>query len=449
MRRAIMVGFAFALSAMSCKSFLDDPQATRDPNNPSTATRNQLLAGIEANTMSEQESGVAMIVCQWMQQCAGTAGRFVEVQGHYIVSPSTFDLDFSGIYAGGGLVSIRAAEASASADGDSKYLGVLEVLEALDMSWAADMWGDVPYSDAVSGNPTPKFDPQMGIYDALQSLLDKAITDLGGAGTGPLAADYLYNGNITKWTQLANTLKARLYLHTVEKLGNGQYTKAIAAAQKGISSQANSLLSVHSTATSERNIWAQFQLTSFGNDLVAGKVLVDMMKADNDPRLAEYFGKDANGNYTGFDARTNSPDVVSPIAGSGRTNNVVFPQPLVTWEENQLILAEANFVLSGAAAAQPYLDAVRASVGKPSKPATLQSIMEEKYVALFMSIEVWNDWKRTCLPRLHPAIGQPSIPGRIFYGSTEEQTNPNTPSAATQLATNGFRNPNDPAGCPP
>ena len=114
-----------------------------------------------------------------------------------------------------------------------------------------------------------------------------------------------------------------------------------------------------------------------------------------------------------------------------------------------MILAEALFQTSGAAAAQPYLDAVRASVPLATTPATLQSIMEEKYVTLFMSIEVWNDWKRTCLPTLHPAIGQPNIPGRIFYGSTEEQTNSNTPSAATQLATNGFRNPNDPAGCPP
>ena len=33
-------------------------------------------------------------------------------------------------------------------------------------------------------------------------------------------------------------------------------------------------------------MWAQFQNTSFGADLVAGSALVDLMKAQNDPRLA-------------------------------------------------------------------------------------------------------------------------------------------------------------------
>ena len=441
-------GLALALSATGCNGFLSDPQATRDPNNPSTATRNQLLTGIEAQVMNQQEGGMAMLVCQWMQQCAGTAGRFVEVQGHYIVGRNTFDLDFNTIYNGGGLISIRAAKASAIADNDLQYLGVLEVLEALEVAWGADLWGDIPYSDAAAENPTPKFDAQMAIYDALQTLLDKAITDLGGAGAGPGANDLFYGGNKSKWIQLANTLKARLYLHTVEKLGGAaQYPKALAAAQKGISAPANDFLAVHSTATSERNVWAQFQLTSFGADLVAGKVLVDLMKADNDPRLAQYFGKAPNGSFVGFDARTNSPNDVSPIAGSGRTDDPTFAQPLVTWAENQLIMAEATFALSGAAAAQPFLDAVRTSIGKPAKPATLRAIMEEKYMLLYQNVEVWNDYKRTCIPSLVPASGSfTAVPGRFLYGETEYQTNSSNLPVEGALQTG--RNANDPNACP-
>lgn len=446
MRRLLMVGGLALAASVGCNSFLSDPQAVRDPNNPSVASRNQLLAGIEAQMMGQQESGVAMIVCQWMQQCAGNGGRFVEVQGHYVISGGVFDLDFNGIYTGGGLVSLRAAQASADADGDAVYKGVLEVLEAMQITWGADVWGDIPYSDAAASNPTPEFDGQMAIYDALQVVLDKAITDLAGAGPGPGAADYLFNGDKSKWTQLANTLKARLYLRTVEKLGNAEYTKALAAAQKGISTPGNNLTAVHSPATSERNIWAQFQLTSFGQDLVAGKVLVDLMVADADPRLGEYFGKAPDGTYAGFDARTNQPEVVSPIKGSARTDDPTFPQPLVTWEENQLIQAEANFVLGGAAAAQPFLDAVRARIGKPSKPATMQSIMEEKYMLLYQNPEAWNDYKRTCLPALRPAVAAfTAVPGRLIYGDTEVQTNPNTPP---QGPLQTFRNANDPNACP-
>ena len=449
MRRSLIVGLALLVGAADCKNFLTEDKAVRDPNNPSSATRNQLLAGIEAQMLDQQEGGVAMIVCQWMQQCAGTAGRFVEVQGKYVISNSSFNGNFNGLYTGGGLVSIRAAEASADADADPVYRGVLEVLEAMQIGWGADIWGDIPYSDAAGANPTPKFDAQMAIYDALQTLLDKAITDLGASSPGPGAADFLFGGNKTKWTQLANTMKARLYLHTVEKLGTGQYAKALAAAQKGISSTSNSLLAVHNSPTSERNLWAQFQLSSFGNDLVAGKVLVDLMKADNDPRLAQYFGNDANGQYTGFDVRSNSPDVVSPIAGSIRTSSpYTFPQPIVTWEENQLILAEANFVLNGPAAAQPYLDAVRSSLGKPSKPATLRSIIEEKYMLLYQNVEAWNDYKRTCLPTLQPAVPSFSaIPGRLLYGETESQTN-SDPALKNEGPLQSFRNANDPNACP-
>ncbi len=449
----MVAGLTLALAATGCKSFLTDQQATRDPNNPSAFTRNQLLAGIEAQVMDQQEGGVAMIVCQWMQQCAGSAGRFVDVQGRYTISNSSFSGSFNSMYTGGGLISIRSAQSSADADKDAVYLGVLEVLEALEIGWGADIWGDIPYSDAAGANPTPKFDGQLAVYDALQLLLDKAISDLAGAGTGPGGADLFYSGDRTKWTQLANSLKARFYLHTVEKLGPGQYAKVLASAQKGISSSANSFHSVHTDASPERNIWAQFQLSSFGNDLVAGKPLVDLMKADNDPRLPQYFGKNAAGGYGGYDALTNTPalELVSPISGSARNNLsfLSFAQPLLTYEENQLILAEANFVTSGAGAAQPFLDNVRAIAGKPATTATLRSIMEEKYILLYQNVETWNDFKRNCYPRLIPS--NPSfavVPGRLLYGVTEQQTNPDDPAIKNEGSLQAFRNANDPAACP-
>jgi hypothetical protein len=170
------------------------------------------------------------------------------------------------------------------------------------------------------------------------------------------------------------------------------------------------------------------------------------MKAQNDPRLPEYFALALDGDYGGFDVTTGTTPGDAVSALDGARNSDTFRQPIVTWEENQLILAETNFRLSGIAAAQPFLDAVRTARGKPIIPATLQNIMQEKYIALFQNIEVWNDWKRTCLPALTPALGRTVIPGRLYYGQTEEQTNPNTPpSSAQNLFT--VRNPNDPNPC--
>jgi hypothetical protein len=433
-----------------CSSFLSADRAEADPNLPSTASRDQLFVGAQANIFAQQEGFIAMIVCQWMQQCAGINGRFVQQQDSYLgVNALTFDIQFQETYSAGGLLSLRAVQASAEAAGDDIYLGIAQVLEAMLIGTAADVWGDIPYTEAVGDNPTPAFDDQMQIYADLQVLLDEAIVNLGGTGPGPGGVDLFHGGNTTRWIQAANTLKARFHMHTAEVLGDAAYSAARTAAGAGVSAASNDLRTTHSPATSERNMWTQFQNTSgFGLDLVAGRRLVDIMVAQNDPRLGEYYGENELGGYGGFDVTTGTTpgNQISPLAGSGRHADD-FRQPLVTWEENQLILAETNFRLSGAAAAQPFLNAVRGAHGKPVVTASLASIMTEKYISLFQNIEVWSDWRRTCLPALTPALNRTGIPSRLFYGQTEEQTNPNTPSAAEQGQLQTMRNPNDPNPC--
>jgi hypothetical protein len=440
---------ALLVGPVACNDFLDATRAVDDPNQPTSANRNTLFPGAAANLMDLQEGGVAMMVCEWMQQCAGQSGRFVEEFNKYNVNGTSFDFTFNNVYAGGGLIALRDIQASATVDNDLVSRGVAEVMEAVNMMWAADMLGDVPYSEFEVGRTDAKFDSQMAIYAALQALLDKAITDLAGSGAGPSRFDIFYGGDEAKWTKLAHSLKARIALHSVEKLGSGQYALALAQANLGIDAADGSddFLAAHTANTSERNLWHQFQLSSFGADLVAGARLVNLMKAQSDPRLPEYFGKNKNGGYGGADPLGKAgPNDISPLAGAGRVNNPVFRQPFLTWEENQLIKAEASFVLSGAAAAQPFLDAVRAKHDKASTPATLQSIMEEKYINLYQNVETWNDFKRTCHPRLVPTnTAFTVVPGRVPYWDTEKQTNPNVPAEAPLQTA---RNENDPSPCP-
>jgi len=445
MRKSSIVAAAICLTAAAgCNSFLDAPKAVADPNAPTQASTNQLFVGTLSNTFGNYEGPVAMLICQWMQQCAGVNGRFVETQAIYTIDAGTFDIPFQNIFNGGGLIGLRAVEAQVASD--RLYLGVAEVLEAMNIMFAADVWGDIPYSEAVGSNTTPKFDPQMQVYASLLTLLDKAIADLAAGGTGPGAADLVYGGNATKWSEAAHTLKARIYLHQVEKLGNAQYTSALTEARKGISSPANDWKTAHSSNTSERNMWAQFAQTSFGPDLVAGSTLVNLMKAQNDPRIGSYYQKNSAGAYVGYDVSTGGPDVATI---SALVTNPTAPQPIITYDETQLIIAEAAFQTSDRTSAATAFNLVRTRAGKPTIAAaalTLADIMNEKYITLFENPEVWNDYKRTCLPALKAARGRSRIPGRIYYGQTEEQTNSNTPTTASQnLFT--FRNPNDPNAC--
>jgi hypothetical protein len=450
------VALCLSVALTGCSSFLDADKAARDPNLPSAATRDQLFTGAQANIFAQQEGPLAMVVCQWMQQCSGVNGRFVQVQDSYAgINAGSFDLPFQEVYSAGGLLSLRAVQASSNAAGDKVYEGIAQVLEALLIGTTADIWGNIPYSEAVADNPEPVFDGQMAVYTALQALLDQAITSIDGAGVGPGAVDLFFGDSPlatqkTQWKAVARTLKARYHMHTAEVLGAPAYTAARTAAQQGISASANDLRTLHSGTTSERNMWRQFQVTSgFGLDLVAGKRLVDLMIAQNDPRLPEYFGRNELGTYGGFDVTTGSTpgNQVSPISGSERDIDD-FRQPIVTWEETQLIIAEASLALGDLATAQTALNAVRAAHGKSVVVATLQSVMEEKYISTFQNLEVWNDWKRTCFPALTPAQNRTAIPRRLFYGQTEEQTNRNTPASSDQNIFT-IRNPNDPrATCP-
>src|SRR4051812_4388301 len=150
-RNSILAATALGLSltVASCNSFLDADKAVADPNNPTIATANQLFVGAQANLMGMQESGPAMAVCIWMQQCAGINGRFVDTYGLYGVTSSSFDVDMTSIYVAGGLLGLRNVQARATDAGDLQYRGVAKVVEAMTMMWGTDLWGDIPYREAV------------------------------------------------------------------------------------------------------------------------------------------------------------------------------------------------------------------------------------------------------------------------------------------------------------
>jgi hypothetical protein len=183
-------------------------------------------------------------------------------------------------------------------------------------------------------------------------------------------------------------------------------------------------------------------------------MLVSVLKARTDPRLTAYFDPNAGGQVIGMDADAH---VVGTGAASVINTSVrrafTFRQPLVTWAENQLIMAEAKFQLGDVPGAAGNTNAVRVAVGMPALAAvTFQDVMLEKYIAMFQNIDTWNDYKRTCIPLVKPYLTSPEVPGRIPYGSAERSNNPNLPlPSAYPAGTTGvsfLRNWNDPNACP-
>jgi hypothetical protein len=556
MRRTMnvaLVSLGLFLGTTGCNSFLTGDKLSSNPNLPTSASIKPQFVGVQAGQFAFQEGTVAMMMCEWVQACNATNSRFVQQAAQYVFGEASNiganSGDWALVYSAGGLVDIRGVEEKAVAKGDSVWLGIAKIWEALTIGTASDMWGDIPYSEA-GVNPQPKLDNRFDILNAIQTLLDQAIAELNsGIGAGPGDADLVLHGDAAKWVRVAHTLKARYYMHTAESLGTPAYQNAITEALQGINDATggSDFASFHTTATSERNMWAQFQTSSgFGPDLQAGRAMVDVMNARLDPRLSAYFcpnvteawqpstaytaqvvsGTDTTTGSLIVDSNgfleeaiattgdkksgTSAPSWSTTVGGTTTDNHVTwqnmgppyagddyntpsrFPTskfncglparfkddariPYVSYAENELILAEAyqqtgndalalqhlNNARAFANAAYPHsppLQDLPALVGITTATGLLDSIMVEKWIALFQNIETINDYRRggvtiaghPCIPRLTPSpnvAGFKNVPGRLFYPVSERNTNPNIPDPTTQLATHGFRNAGDVSAC--
>lgn len=450
---AIALALGLGLGSSACSDYLTGPKLGDNPNRPVTASRANLLVSGLTNLTFQSEGHLARTVCIWMQQCAGTNKQYSSY-GLYIVGEDSYFTDWSNAYVRGGLLDLRRIQQDAREAGDSGYAGVALVIESWLIGQTADVWGDIPYSQAVDstiGAPTP--DAQQQIYDKIQTNLDEAIVLLSAtnaATTAPGGEDLVYGGNVAKWKALAYTLKARFYLHTAERVGAPAYAAAFDAATKGIAdpSGAADYRTYQGSNVTEANLWGQFEI-GWPQYLGAGKFLVTLLQppapAPADPRLVEYFAPNDNNQIVGADPGEGL--AVNPSSLSAGRLAANFRQPLVTYAENQLILAEAAWQKAGGgpagnAAAQPYVDAERTALGLGTiTVGSLSDIMSEKYVELFQNLETWNDYKRTCLPALTPAGGASAIPARMGYPLSERNANTSIPDAGPQ------RNWNDPNPC--
>lgn len=422
-----MVGLA------GCNDFLKAKDLTTNPNYPGTASPGALFIASQTDVYFQVEGQLGRTTCIWMQQCSGQASPF-NVLNSYQYGQDDYYNNWAAIYGGGGLIDLRTIETSSLAVGDSIFAGQAIVLEALQVGLGADIWGDIPYTQASQPKtfPIPKVDAQQVVYDSLEHALSSAIVYLRATGptnVGAQANDNLYGGATEPWIHLAYTLKARLWMHQAEKLGTAAYDSALAAADSGIldATGASDFVSFNGATANTANLWSDFQ-SIYAGDIAAGGTIVNLMNTTGDPRLPAYFTSVTSPPlpplYVGSDTASSASLSTLSATRSAQT----FPQPIVTFAENALIIAEAECQRGHLDSATIAYQAEQAAVGAtPQTPVNLSVIMNEKYVALFQNPEVWNDWKRTGYPVMSPLGGQAAIPRRLTYPLSERSANPNIP----------------------
>ncbi|HPI80195.1 MAG TPA: SusD/RagB family nutrient-binding outer membrane lipoprotein, partial [Cyclobacteriaceae bacterium] len=112
------------------------------------------------------------------------------------------------------------------------HLGIGKILKAYVYLTVVDLYGDVPYSEALKGDEgilNPKVDGGASVYTACIALLNEAKADLANtAGTG-IARDIFYNGSRAKWTTLANSLELKAQLNLAADASNTAAKSAVQA----------------------------------------------------------------------------------------------------------------------------------------------------------------------------------------------------------------------------
>jgi hypothetical protein len=96
--------------------------------------------------------------------------------------------------------------------------GSARIMKAYTLMTMVDLFGDIPYSEALKGTDpiSPARDKGQDVYNAALGLLDDAINKLKGTTAAKPANDIFYKGDPNKWITLANTLKLRAALNLAD-----------------------------------------------------------------------------------------------------------------------------------------------------------------------------------------------------------------------------------------
>ena len=101
------------------------------------------------------------------------------------------------------------------------YMAAADVFHALGYMEMLDLYGEMPYTQAGTGNPSPVPDDGKTIYRGCIAKLNEAISLFSkpqNAGTPALASGDLWNnGDVGKWIKLCWGLKARYMLKVSKK----------------------------------------------------------------------------------------------------------------------------------------------------------------------------------------------------------------------------------------
>ncbi|WP_234735563.1 SusD/RagB family nutrient-binding outer membrane lipoprotein [Tellurirhabdus bombi] len=466
----LLLGFS------GCSDFLD---VNVTPNNPTAVTPAVLLPTVEAGAAFANANELNRFASVIVQQLAGAAPNSTPGQTDiYAATGSDFGNQWRFELYGGTLINAQKLIELGDANSGKAYSGIGKILKAYAFSIATDVWGDVPYSQALQGeaNPQPRLDSQEDIYKGNAALGIQSLFDLVREGLNDLKAesqvkpgkdDLAYAGNLTKWEQAGNTLLLKLANTISRKEPALARTVINEVLTKGtyIKTNADDLnMPFGGSVGSQDPRYFYTNESLFKDDLILSTRYLNRLKDLNDPRLPILFTKPGTDYVTidnGF--RGTLPQ---PSTNWSRYNAYVVgangegPVRLLTNFQRAFILAESALILGTPGDPQAlYTEGITASMTSagltPAQITTylaanptvatltgtnaqkLEQIITQKYIAFTGNgLEIWNDVRRTGYPRLTASLNAAGIDGtpqvRAVYVTQEQERNPYFPNPGPQ-----------------
>jgi hypothetical protein len=362
---------------------------------------------------------------------------------------------------------IAALEGNAEfIDTRDNKLAIIDVMEVYVYQTLVDIFGDVPYSEAVMGPEVlqPVYDDAKTIYLDLLTRLSADITTLSDGNGGSWGAEEIfYGGDTDMWAKAAATLKLRIAMRLADTDAAAAQSNANAAIASGIiaAEEEGMIFNWLGVSPHVNTMYNRF-IVDGRTDYAPSKTIMDKMAAVNDPRMASYFAQVDTSTEEGVE-KLIYYGLVYGMEGSVNVNNYStfaplmfaadYPTTMIGYDEVEFLLAEVAQRWGTAADAQMHYEAgITASVAHwggdvTTVPAYLleadvawdvarwkELLGTQKWIALYnRGNEGYASWRSFDWPVMSPPSGmtQGDIPLRWPYPFNEIDLNPTSYAAAS------------------
>jgi len=425
-----------------------------DPNNPTDVAAGQLFVSATKTLFDQVESTSVNLNNTRLFSQYWTETTYTDEANYDMQNRSIPGNHWNIIYQN---VLFDLKDAKARASGDGMKVGQAEVLEVYAWSLLVDVFGDVPYSEALlvdDGEYLPKYDDAATIYDDLLSRLDSAISSMQSGGMGFGSADLIYGNSSSNWLKFAYSLKVKLGMR-LSDVSPAKSKAAVESAASGVfsSNADNATLTYEGSTPNTNPIWLAL-VQSGRNDFVPANTIVDMLQDSlADPRQDVFFdpATKKSGKYKGGTYAASSLHSAHSHIGT-QMFEPSFRGVLLDYAEISFNLAEAamkgynvpgdapthyangikaNFADWGVSGADAYLS--KSDVAWATAPGTDKvKIARQYWIAMYnRGFEGWYVYRKFDAPQMNlAATSLLKVPKRYTYPQSEQTLNGTNYSAA-------------------